>query len=179
VSAPEWPVPVALDRLKEAPAPWRLAADAPTRLAVSDRFGLASLDRLEADLAVSRTAWGAKVQGRFRATGAQPCAVSGEPVPFDIDEPIAVDFAPLAQVGATDLELDPEALETMGIEQGCIDLGEAVAQSLALALDPYPQAPESVLAEARRHLLSDEAATAAEDARKAAASPFAALRKPV
>jgi hypothetical protein len=36
-----------------------------------------------------------------------------------------------------------------------------------------------VLAEARRHLLSDEAATAAEDARKAAASPFAALRKPV
>ena len=63
------------------------------------------------------------------------------------------------------------------IEGRSIDLGEAAAQSLGLALDPYPRAGAEALAAARRRLLSEEAAAEREAAEKARANPFAVLKR--
>ena len=57
---------------------------------------------------------------------------------------------------------DPEAPDDIPYGGGSIDLGEAAAEQLALALDPYPRRPGAVLAET----------TAAADR-----SPFAALAR--
>src|SRR3546814_2274235 len=58
------------------------------------RFGLSSIDRLDADIALSREAAGIRARGRVRAAVSQICVVSGEPVPVALDEPVDVLFTP-------------------------------------------------------------------------------------
>jgi hypothetical protein len=171
MTEPEFRLLVPLDRLAPAPSAFRVAPGPAALAALARRFGLLSLDRLAADLAVRRTAAGAEATGQLSASVTQACIVSGEPVASEIGEPVAIRFEPLPQ--AEDLELDAAALDTFPIEAGRIDLGEAVAQLLAAALDPWPRASEEVLASARQVLRSEE-----EDAAdRAATGPFAALRK--
>ena len=91
-------------------------------------------------------------------------AVSGEDLPVRIDEPLALRFVPAAEPEEEELELAESDLDEIPFEGHVFDLGEAVAQSLALAIDPYATGPEAerVRKEAG---LSDEAAS----------GPFAAL----
>jgi hypothetical protein len=42
---------------------------------------------------------------------------------------------------------DPEAMDEIVCACGIVDLGEAAAEQLALALDPYPRAPGAELPE--------------------------------
>jgi hypothetical protein len=68
----------------------------------------------------------------------------------------------------SEVTIDPEG-ETV-IEpwpEGSLDIGEAVAQELAVALDPYPHAPGAAL----------ESAWQPEAAAEESAKPFAALEK--
>lgn len=44
-------------------------------------------------------------------------------------------------------DADPEALDEIPYTNGMLDLGEAAAEQLGLALDPYPRAPGAVLPE--------------------------------
>ncbi len=79
---------------------------------------------------------------------------------------------------AEEVELAGTDLDVLPLEGDALDLGEAVAQSLGLALDPYPRASDEVRAAAARFVLSEAEAEAIAAADKAAASPFAALRRP-
>lgn len=56
-----------------------------------------------------------------------------------IDEPLALRFVPASTAVAAEdeIELDAEALDEISYEGTAIDLGEALAQSLALAIDPF------------------------------------------
>jgi uncharacterized metal-binding protein YceD (DUF177 family) len=61
-----------------------------------------------------------------------------------LDEPIHIQFiAEPTSNGEVELELAPEDCDTMFHDGQTIDLGEAVAQSLGLALNPYPRSPEA------------------------------------
>jgi uncharacterized metal-binding protein YceD (DUF177 family) len=106
----------------------------------------------------------------------QSCVVSGEPVPAHVDEPLELRFEPLDE-GRDEIELEADALDVMPVDGDAIDLGEALAQALAVALDPYPRAAPDVLAKARQLLMSEEEAEARAEAAKASANPFAALKK--
>ena len=151
-----------------------LVATPAERAALATRFGLLTLDSLTADLMLRQGAAGIEVRGQFAATGAQPCAVSAEPVPFALTEPVALQFS-AAVSEAEELELSDTDLDTLPLDGDEIDLGEAVAQSLGLALDPYPRAPAELRAEAARFIISEEEAAARAEAAKAAANPFSAL----
>jgi uncharacterized metal-binding protein YceD (DUF177 family) len=177
MTAPEFSHRVALDKLASHPQDHVLKADAAALAALAARFDLVAIGRLEATVAVSPEGRGAALSGRLLADVTQRCVVSGEPVAARVDVPLVLRFEPLdADVG--DLELEADALDVQPVEDGLIDLGEAVAQSLFLALDPYPRADDNVLAEVRRRLLSEEEAAAAEARAKADASPFAVLKRP-
>ncbi|MCG2842559.1 DUF177 domain-containing protein [Sandaracinobacter sp. RS1-74] len=167
---------VPLAKLGSRPLPFHLEADAVVRAGLVERFGLAGLDRLVADLEVSREGQGARVSGRFEADVAQTCIVSGEPVAAHVAEAIALQFQPDIAAPGQEIELEEEALDVLPLEGESVDLAEAVAQSLLLALDPYPRASEEVLARARRHLLSEEEAAELEAQAKAATNPFSKLR---
>ncbi|TPE61083.1 DUF177 domain-containing protein [Sandaracinobacter neustonicus] len=166
---------VALAKLSPRAQPHHLSAGEGAREALARRFGLISIARLEGDFDVSRSGNGADLTGRMVADVVQSCIVSGEPVPAHVEEELTLRFEPQAEA-PDDLELDSGALDVLPVEGDSIDLGEALAQSLALALDPWPRAAPEQLAAARRHLITEAEAEAQAEAEKLAASPFAKLR---
>jgi uncharacterized metal-binding protein YceD (DUF177 family) len=175
LTTPEFSHRVPVEKLSTRAQALEIEADADQRAALATRFDLLSIDGLAGRLEMERRGRGAFVSGRLEASVVQRCVVSGEPVPATISEPLALHFEPLDELEG-DIELEPQALDTLPVEDGLIDLGEAIAQSLLLALDPYPRASEEVLTRVRAHLLSEEEAEARAAAAKAEASPFARLK---
>lgn len=155
----------------------RLEANPTERAALAARFNLLALDALTADLVVVRDAAGIRVTGRIAAAGSQACVVSAEPVVFALDEPVDLGFSDAAFPVDDEIELAVSNLDTLPLEGDDLDLGEAVAQSLGLALDPYPRASPEARAAAAKFVLSPDEAEALTAADKARASPFAMLRR--
>lgn len=175
MSGSEFSLIVPLAKLSPRPQDYRLEAGPEARIALAKRFDVLSIDKLVGDLIVERTKEGARLTGRLVADVVQACVVSGEPLPVHIDEPLALTFQRLPD-DADDVELDEGELDIHAVENDSINLGEAIAQSLPLLLDPYPRADAKTLARARRLLLSEEDAEAQSLAEKAAANPFAILK---
>ena len=94
--------------------------------------------RREADAAIS-------AQGRLRARLTQTCIVSLDDFAVTVAEDFRVRFVP---AGEEVDDGDPESADELGYEGVTIDLGEATAEQLGLALDPYPRKPDAALPEA-------------------------------
>lgn len=147
---PELSRPVSREALARGPQSLELAADVGERAALARRFGLLGLDRLEAQVTLTPRDGGRLIQleGHLSAEVTQACVVSLEPVVGRIEEDFSqlYSLAPIEPEGARELVVDPEAEdppEALG-PQG-LDLGEALAQQLALALEPYPRAEGAAL----------------------------------
>ena len=168
-AAPEFSRLVRLDRIGAGASAHDLTADEAERAALAARFGLIAIDRLDATVSLSREGDDVIATGRLSAAVIQRCIASDEPVPATIDTDLAIRFVPESDDPAEEVELDTQALDTVDYRGGAIDLGEAAAETLALALDPFPRSPHA-----------DEALKAAgvlsEDEAKLASSPFAALK---
>ena len=152
--------------------PHRLVATPEERIKLAERLEIEAVERLEANVALTSEGTAILASGRFAAEIVQACAVSGEPFALSIDEPLALRFvlAAAAHKPGEEIEIDSADCDEIEFENGAIDLGEAVAQSLALAIDPYATGPEADAVRAAVGL-SDESAS----------GPFAALaalRKP-
>lgn len=138
--AVEFSRPRRLDTLGEGAVAIRIEADDAERAALARRFGLLSLDRLAADYVVRREPAGVIASGTLSAAVVQPCIATGDPVPATIDEAFDIRFLPDAGADTGgEHELDAGDLDTMFYDGSAIDLGEAAAETLALALDPYPR----------------------------------------
>ena len=142
-----------------------ISAEQEERTAIADRLGLLSLDRFEAHAVLSREGEKVRATGRLKASLKQPCVATVEPCPAHIDEPFELAFVPEPKVGADEeIELGEADLDTVFHDGSAIDLGGAVTDTLALALDPYPRSPGADSALRQAGVLSEEQA-----------SPFAAL----
>jgi uncharacterized metal-binding protein YceD (DUF177 family) len=143
-----------------------LVASEAERAALTKRFGLVRIDRMEARVELVREAAGASATGRLTGEIVQSCAVSGEDLPVSIDEPVNLKFVPAGGPSAPDEEIELEADELDEIEftGSQFDLGEALAQTLALAIDPYAVGPDAEEARRKAGLLD-----------KDTSGPFAAL----
>jgi len=144
-----------------------LSADAEECAEVAKRLGLVSLDRLDAHAVLSRDGDRICATGRIKAALAQSCVASGEPVPERIDEPFELVFLPEPK-GRPDeeMELGEGELDVAFHDGAAIDLGTAIADTLALVLDPFPRGPNADAALKAAGVLSEEQA-----------GPFAALAK--
>jgi uncharacterized metal-binding protein YceD (DUF177 family) len=145
-----------------------LVADEGERRRVADRLSLRSLDRLEAHAVLERKGEIVRARGRLKAALCQSCVVTGEPVDASADEPFDIYFLPEPTPESSDeeIELAQADCDVVFHDGSAIDLGSAIADSLALALDPYPRSAgaDAVLREAG--VLTE-----------AEAGPFAALAK--
>ncbi|HLJ63478.1 MAG TPA: DUF177 domain-containing protein [Stellaceae bacterium] len=131
-----------LDTVRLGPEDWvrDLAASPAEREALARRFGLLALPRLEARVTLHRRADGAvRLSAALRAEVVQECVVSLKPVANRIEESFVLIFA--EEEEGRDLLIDEDADPIDSLGNGVIDLGEAVAQQLSLALDPYPRSP--------------------------------------
>lgn len=142
-----------------------LAADDRECQAIAKRLGLGSVDRLEAHATLERRGEVVRAQGRLYASLAQSCVVTGEPVPEHIDEPFSLIFVPEPEAGTDEeIELGESDCDTVFHDGSTIDLGSAIADTLALSLDPYPRSAEADAALKEAGVMSE-----------VEASPFAAL----
>jgi len=79
------------------------------------------------------------VEGKFSAGVVQECVVTLEPLEARIKGTIAERFAPVGDARTEFVLADEDEDLEEPLEGDSIDLGEIVAQSLSLALDPYPR----------------------------------------
>jgi len=139
----EFPRPVRIDSLGDGPRAIAIEADEAERAALARRFGLIGIDRVVARADVARAGEAITVRGRLQAQVTQACVASGEPIEAAVDEPFELRFLPDGAAGEEEIELDESDLDVIGYDGNAIDLGEAAAQTLALALDPFPRAPSA------------------------------------
>lgn len=136
-----------------------IAAEPEERTALATRFGLQSLDGLSATATFHPVATGIEAKGRMNAQAVQSCVITGEPVPAKIDQPFTIRFVAEDQAPAgEEVELDADDCDIMEHDGQVIDLGEAVAQTLGLALDPYPRAQDADVRIKAAGILSEEEA---------------------
>lgn len=143
-----------------------LVADEAERAAIARRLDLQGLERLEAHVALAKTGDIVRAQGRLSAALTQSCAVTGDPVAAHVDEPFEILFAPEPSNAGPDeeIELGRSDLDVVFHDGAAIDLGTAIADSLALSLDPYPRSAGADAALKEAGVITEEQA-----------SPFAVL----
>ncbi|MGE5515842.1 MAG: YceD family protein [Bacteroidota bacterium] len=142
---PEFSRLVRVDHIPAAGLSLDLSAKPAELAALADRFGLQSISRLDAQVVLKPLAGGAviRLDGRFSAEVVQTCVVTLEPVPARLDEEFSLTFGvaePEVPGEEIELSLDEEDPPDPIID-GHIDAGEAVAEHVALALDPFPRKP--------------------------------------
>ncbi|HAY49781.1 MULTISPECIES: YceD family protein [Thalassospira] len=149
--APEFSRIVKTDEQVSAKEKLAIEANEKERAALAKRFELVSIDSLKAELTISTASNGeVTVRGPMTAEIVQNCVATLEPVPELVEDTIEVLFSP--HVSEDDLPSDPDDLEDLSEEElmalldqpeplvdGKIDLGEVVAQFLAVAMNPYPR----------------------------------------
>lgn len=140
-------------------APLTLVATEDERRALATRFALVRIDRLEATLTLAATGDTVDAKGRLQAAWVQPCAVSGEDLAQATDEPLALRFVQGAPLPDPDeeIELSDAACDEIEYSGTTFDLGEAVAQSMALAIDPFATGPEADAARQRAGIVGEGA----------------------
>jgi uncharacterized metal-binding protein YceD (DUF177 family) len=145
-----------------------LVADEAERGEVARRLGLPSIACLDAHVTLTRNGDIVRAEGRLAAALDQSCVVTGDPVAAHVDEPFALIFMPEPHAYRPDeeIELGEEDCDVVFYDGATIDLGTAIADTLALSLDPYPRSAGADAALKEAGVLSE-----------AEASPFAALAK--
>jgi uncharacterized metal-binding protein YceD (DUF177 family) len=169
--APEFSRPVALDRIGLKEKSYEISADARECAALAKRLGIPAVDSFDATIRLRLTGGGGLVRlsGRIKAALTQICVVTLEPIPTAVEE----DFSRVYSVEAGDemaevvVEMDEDDVPDP-VENGQIDIGEAAAEHLALAMDPFPRAPDAAFA------APDEPEEPEEEA-ELPRSPFAGL----
>jgi|TARA_R100000049_G_C1953686_1_gene104221 uncharacterized metal-binding protein YceD (DUF177 family) len=145
---PEFSRPIALRQITGQPLV--LEANAQERGDLARRFAVTSVEQLVARVALDRQGDRVGVTGTLEADITQPCAVSGEDFPVAIAEDIALRFVPEGSIHPSlredeeiEIELEAEDLDEIEYAGENFDLGEAIAQSLGLAIDPYAEGPNA------------------------------------
>jgi uncharacterized metal-binding protein YceD (DUF177 family) len=145
---------------------------------ILDIIGIVSLNRLEGDIRIKP--WhktGFMLVGELRASAAQECVVTLDPVPEEVVEPFERTFIPEAEAAREEPDEDIvvdfilEAEDPPDILTGhTINLLEIVAEHLALGLNPWPRAQGAEINAA--YTITDKDI----DADETAPSPFDVLK---
>lgn len=158
-----------LDKVHDGTRIDLVATDA-ERAAIARRLDLVAIDRLAAHCVLDRAGCGEeansiRAHGRIKAALTQSCVASGEPLPAFIDEAFELHFQPEPdRVPDDEIELSGDELDVIFHDGLAIELGEAIADTLAVSLDPYPRGPNAEVALQEAGVISEEQA-----------GPFAAL----
>lgn len=145
-----------------------VTADPKERQALAERFGLPSIHSLWAELRISR--WrgeGLKFKGHIKVDIDQTCVVSLDVFRSTLEDRFESYFLPARSMAGAD-QATIEESDAEPFENGIIDMGEVVAEAMALALDPYPKKPGVDFTD---RLEPESEATGGESSR----NPFAGL----
>jgi uncharacterized metal-binding protein YceD (DUF177 family) len=138
----EFSRPVLVDRIGHEPKTFAIEASPEEREALARRFAILGIDAFGAELRLERGGTLVRLRGRFCADVVQSCVVTLDPVCSRVEGEIDMAYGEDEDAGCGEVVFgldDPDPPDP--IRDGVIDIGEATAEHLALALDPFPRAP--------------------------------------
>jgi uncharacterized metal-binding protein YceD (DUF177 family) len=140
---PEFSRPVRLDELSQQMRRYDIEANEAERAALARRFDLQGIGKLAAQVTLKSEAAGKRVRltATIDADVVQSCVVTLDPVPAHVSTSFEVLYDRTAAPAAREVVVDAADLDILPLEGETLDIGEAVAEELALSLDPYPRAP--------------------------------------
>ena len=160
--APEFSRSISLRHIQGHPV--ELEASDAERQALTKRFAISAVEALSAQVTLDRQGDRIDAKGSMVADIVQACAVSGEDFPVHIEEAIAVRFVPEGSIhpwlednNEIEIELEKSDLDEVEYTGDALDLGEAVAQTLALAIDPYAEGPDADAMRKKAGIKTDDA----------------------
>jgi uncharacterized metal-binding protein YceD (DUF177 family) len=173
---PAFSYPVKVGHISANAVTVKLEADPRERAALAELWQVLTVNSLTAELQIAR--WkkdGIRIKGHVKAEISQACVVTLEPVDAVIDEAFEQVFVPegskLARMTSGDsaeMIVDPDGPDLPETFSGdTIDVGDAVAEFAALAIDPYPRKPGVEFSD---HIESDGSAKSDRP------NPFAVLK---
>lgn len=128
--------------------------------ALAKRFGVTAIHALKAEVAFDEKDGAVLADGMLTASIEQPCAVSRDDFTYDVTEPFSLRFVPeglgRAYEPDEEVELESEDLDEIEYAGDTFDIGEAIAQTLGLAIDPYREGPEAARVRDNEGIESDE-----------------------
>lgn len=167
----EFSRPFNLSGLGRATRPVSLQARPEECRALAQRLGLEAVEALSAEINLLREGTELVVaEGALTAQVIQRCVVTDEPFEARVEAAFQRRYLQGRAAAGEAVDIDPEAEdppEPLGSDD--LDLGEVVAEELALALDPYPRKPGVPPLD---YSLGGEAPAAEEEEK---IKPFAAL----
>lgn len=147
---PAFSYPLKVSQISASTTALKLSANDRERERLAKLWDVSQVLHLSADLQIAR--WkkdGLRLKGAVTARIVQACVVTLEPVESGISETIDMTFVPegsrLAKALQKESEtavIDPEGPDLPDLFVGdTVDVGAAVAEQAALAIDPYPRKP--------------------------------------
>jgi uncharacterized metal-binding protein YceD (DUF177 family) len=131
--------PVALDRIGPHGLDFTVEATPAECAALTERMGVPAVLALSCSFHLIRESRDhVLARGVLQARVIRTCVVSLEDFDAEVQEVFRVRFVPS---GSESDDIDPDADDEIPFEGNSIDLGEAAAEQLGLALDPYPRMP--------------------------------------
>ncbi len=151
---------IKLSDIGGAPLTDKIVADEDQRQALAKRFDLPSIETIEADYRLEAQEHEIRMTGHILSDLHQTCAISGQPFPVQVNEAFNIIFVEKTEIPQSEeeIELAAEDCDVIEYETAQIDLGEAIAQTLYLALDPYPRGPDADQIAQKKGLKSEEEA---------------------
>jgi uncharacterized metal-binding protein YceD (DUF177 family) len=160
----EFSHPIRAGHIHGQPQIFALEASEEALAALAQRFGLPAIAALSGRFTLQHERGGVIAAAlSMRAQVTQLCVITMEPFEAEIAEEAVLRFVPACELKEEE-DFAPESLgepDEIPYENDVIDLGEALAEQLALALEPYPRKPGAALP---------------DEAQDDGAHPFAALK---
>jgi len=139
---PEFSRPVSVESLPGGGRNWNIEATPEECALLATRLRILSVTSCVASLKAKPMSHGdiVRVTGTLTAHVVQACVVSLEPVAQVVEESFDLTFSPAMENAAGEIDIDLSLDDPPDpIYDGHIDLGEIVAEHLALTLDPFPR----------------------------------------
>ncbi len=142
MTAAEFSRAFALNTIGAAPRTLSISATSEECSALATRFDLVAIDRLEATATLINEGDAILCTGVLSADVTQQCVATAAPIATALTADFTIRFvAHLNEASQADeIEIDIDDCDMIEHDGQSIDLGEAVAQTLSLSLNPFPRA---------------------------------------
>jgi len=157
METPEFSHIVKLSEIGSTPRSGKLSASEEERRKLAERFDLPKITTLDTAYTLQADENRIGFTGQIDSDLQQRCSVTGESFQVWLHENFDIAFVPRLEIDGTEeeIELTEEDCDIIEYDNGQLDLGEAIAQTLYLALAPFPRGPNADVV-AREILKSEE-----------------------
>lgn len=131
--------------------PVEMQADEASRIALAKRFDLVAIKQFNGTATLAKDGPDVLAKGKITANIVQSCAISGDDFATTLKADFDLRFVPRDRYAkmvdeaesGEGVEIEAEDCDLIAFDGPLVDLGEALAQTLGLEIDPYAEGPHA------------------------------------